>query len=128
MRLLTASIICLILVGCISGIKPEQLQGRWNYVRVEKPDSPSDSVTRAELEDKKPYIELKPDGKLQIIWGGQVLSHGTYELQGKNIQFTEALPDGKKRKFPFYIQDMTGKKMVFETVGADASRVTALKQ
>jgi hypothetical protein len=66
------------LSACKMGVKPENLRGKWKYVKVFKPEaSPPDSVSTMELEEMKPYIEFTGDDKLQIIWGGEVLSKGT---------------------------------------------------
>jgi uncharacterized membrane protein len=61
------------------------------------------------------------------MWGGKVLSHGKFKTDGKNIRYTETLPDGKTREFPFWVMKLTDKEIVFETMGADGSRVTAVR-
>jgi hypothetical protein len=116
------------LSACKMGVKPENLRGKWKYVKVFKPEaSPPDSVSTMELEEMKPYIEFTGDDKLQIIWGGEVLSKGTYKINGDNLNFTEVFADGTKRSFPFYVSKITDKEIIFETVGEDGSRVTAVK-
>jgi hypothetical protein len=115
--------------ACTNGIKPEQLYGKWKYVKVGVPDSsPPDTVTTAELEENKPFIAILPDGNLTITWGGKVLSHGTYKISGKNINYHEILPGGKSRDFPFFVSELSDKRITFETTGQDASRVTAVKE
>lgn len=131
MKLGTLYLFAIILLAssCTAGLNKDQLYGKWKYVKVGVPDSsPPDTVTTAELEEKKPNIEIKPDGNLTITWGGKVLSHGTYKLSGKNINYHEALPDGKFRDFPFYVLELTDKQITFETTGEDHSRVTAVKE
>jgi len=63
-----------------------------------------------------------------MMWGGKVLSHGTYKIDQGNISYTEVLPDGKTRTFPFWIKKLTDKEIVFETKEDDAVRVTARKE
>ncbi|RCH56604.1 hypothetical protein DJ568_01725 [Mucilaginibacter hurinus] len=121
-------IIILLFSACKSSIKPEALYGRWNYIKVFKPEAnPVDSVSRSELEIEKPYIEFGKDNKLLIIWGGKVLSHGTFTTDGDNIHFTEKLEGNQTRTFPFYVSQLTEKIIVFETLGVDGSRVMAVK-
>ncbi|QQL50064.1 lipocalin family protein [Mucilaginibacter ginkgonis] len=122
----------LVLVGtlqsCTGGINQATLTGKWNYVKVGVPNSsPPDTVTRAELEENKPYIEFKADNNFTITWGGKTLSHGRYAISGKNLKINEDLGNGKHRDFQFYVSDLTAKSITFETVGAGGSRVTAIK-
>lgn len=128
-NLLIAAACALLFTACTGGLSKEQITGKWKYIRVGVPDSsPPDTVTTAELEENKPYIEFKSDDQFEIIWGGKVLSHGSYKLSGKNINVKEILPDGKSREFPFYVTEIAGKKITFETTCTDASRVTAVKE
>lgn len=121
--------VTLLASACTAALNTDQLYGKWKYVKVGVPDSsPPDTTTRAELEEQKPSIEIKPDGNLTIFWGGKVLSHGTYNLSGKNINYHEALPGGKFRDFPFYVLELTDKQITFETTGEEHSRVTAVKE
>ncbi|WDF54495.1 lipocalin family protein [Mucilaginibacter sp. KACC 22063] len=128
-NMLIVAFAILMFSACTGALSQEQLVGKWNYVKVGVPNSsPPDTVTRAELEENKPYIVFKQDNTFSITWGGKTLSHGTYQLSGKNINVKEALPDGKTRDFPFYVSEISGKKITFETTGADGSRVTAVKE
>jgi hypothetical protein len=121
-------ILMFVLYSCSSTIKPELLYGKWIYIKVSNPNSdPPDSVSRSEIADKKPYIEINKDARLTIVWGGAVLSHGTYVIEGNNIQYTEALGGGKTRKFPFWVKRLTASQLVFETTGADGTHVEAQK-
>ncbi|MEO6150712.1 MAG: hypothetical protein ABIN95_06650 [Mucilaginibacter sp.] len=118
----------LMLPSCKSSIKPESLYGKWNYIKVFKPEAnPVDSVSRLELSEMKPYIEFSKGNKLQIMWGGELLSHGSFETNGNNIHYTELLEGGQTRKFSFYVSKLTDKEIIFETVGDDGSRVAAVK-
>ncbi len=62
------------------------------------------------------------------MWGGKVLSHGKFSIAGHNINYTESLPDGTTRQFPFWVSKLTDKDLVFETTGVDGSRVTAVRE
>ncbi|RKR83873.1 hypothetical protein BDD43_4088 [Mucilaginibacter gracilis] len=128
-------LICLIvlsvaLAACKHQIDAKMLVGKWNYTKVENPYSanPPDTVSAQQLADKKPSISLSPKGELLMIWGGKVLSHGTYKLVEGSISYTEQLPDGKTRIFPFWIKELTDKQIIFETREDDAVRVTAKKE
>ena len=118
----------LVFSACKSSIKPDALYGRWNYIKVFKPEAnPVDSVSNLELQEMKPYIEFSEGNKLVIMWGGELLSHGTFTTEGNNIHYTEILQDGQKHVFPFYVSKLTDKEIIFETVGKDGSRVTAVR-
>jgi len=121
---------CILLIAaCKPYIDQNKLYGRWHYVKVEKAhvDLP-DTVSRAELEDAKPYIEFSNNGNLTIMWSGKILSHGKYRIDGKNIVYTESLPDGKTRTFPYFVTQFTDKEITFETTDEDGSRVVAVKE
>lgn len=116
--------------SCKPALKPESLVGKWNYIKVENPYSPNppDTVSAQELADKHPYIRFSQNGVLLMMWGGRVLSHGTYKLENGNINYTEQMPDGKTRTFPFWIKKLTDTEIIFETKEDDAIRVTARKE
>ena len=123
------NIVCLvlILVSCKSAIKPGDLFGKWKYTKVEHPKAdPPDSLSASEVQAEAPYIQFS-NNDLVIMWSGKVLSHGTYVIDGENIRYTEYLPEGGKRQFPFWISKFDGSNLVFETTGAEGSRVTAVK-
>lgn len=118
----------LFFAACKSSINPEDLYGKWKYIKVENPDAnPPDSVSSSDLQAQAPYIQFTKNNDLVIMWGGKVLSHGKFKTDGKNIRYTETLPDGKTREFPFWVMKLTDKEIVFETMGADGSRVTAVR-
>ena len=122
-------LIAIVLSACTGSIKVGMLYGKWNYVKVGVPNSsPPDTVTKAELEVNKPFINFSKNGQFNIIWGGKILSHGTYELSGSNIKVRENLSGGKTRDFQFYVSDLTNRSITFETTGQGGSRVTALKE
>lgn len=128
-------VICIVIfsiafASCKRAIAPKMLIGKWNYVKVENPYSPNppDTVSAKELAEKAPYIRLSENGVLLMMWDGKVLSHGTYKLTDGNISYTEQLPDGKTRTFPFWIKELTDKEIIFETKEDDAIRVTAKKE
>jgi hypothetical protein len=127
--LIITATITLFTAACTGTLDTQLLYGKWKYVKVGVPNSsPPDTVTTAELQGSKPYIEIKPDGKFDIIWGGKMLSHGTYKISGKNLNVHEILPDGTSRDFPFYVSSLSDKQITFETLDKDGSRVTAVKE
>jgi hypothetical protein len=121
-------ILLIFLTACKPGLSPERLYGKWNYIRVEKPASPSDSVTRFDIAEQKPAIVFNKNNTLQIYWGGKVLSHGKFTINSLDIKYKEDLGEGKTRDFPFSVTELTDKKIIFETLGEDGSRVTAVKE
>lgn len=115
--------------ACKHSIKPEALYGNWKYIKVDKPrGDAADTVSAMDLEEQKPEISFSTKNELVIQWGGKVLSHGTFVLAGDNINYTEQLPDGKTRTFPFWVSRLDDKNIIFETLDKDGSRVTAVKK
>ena len=122
-------ILSLLMAACKPAIKPAELYGKWKYTRVEHPNAdPPDSLTSAVLASQSPSIEFLNNNKYLINWGGKVLSHGSFTLDGMNIRIKEVMADGTTREFPFYVSELTDKEIVFDTKGEDGSKVTALKQ
>jgi hypothetical protein len=114
--------------ACKSSVSPQDLYGKWKYKRVRNPNAnPPDSVGNMTLFEQKPYIEFTQKDSLLIYWDNKVLSHGTFVIDGSNIQYTEIIPGGV-RKFPFYIERFDGKQLIFSTKGTDGSEVTAVKE
>lgn len=120
--------IALLFAACKSSIQSQKLYGKWNYTRVEKPASPSDSLKSYEIDEQKPYILFNKDNTLQIFWGGKLLSHGRFTTSGQDIKYREVLPNSKLRDFPFSVNELSDKKIIFETLGEDGSRVTAVRE
>ncbi len=119
---------CAIFAGCKHAVTATDLYGKWNYTRLEHPkQSPPGVMPTAELREQAPYIEFTKDS-LRMVWGGQLLSHGTFTVDGTNINYKEILAEGSTRSFPFYISSFKDKTMVFETMGDDASKVTVVKE
>ncbi|TFF33448.1 hypothetical protein [Mucilaginibacter psychrotolerans] len=121
-------LISVLFAACKPGLSPERLYGKWNYTRVEKPASPGDSITRFVIADEKPFIVFNKDNTLLIYWGGKVLSQGKFTTAGMDIKYREDLGDGKTRDFPFAVNELSDKKIIFETLGVDGSRVTAVRE
>ena len=116
-------------LGCKSSVSPEQLYGKWNYIKLENPNAnPPSSEPDWKLKMEKPYMEFSKNNDLVMYWNGAILAHGKFRTDGDKIQFNQVLDDGQKREFPFYVLELTDKQIVFETRGEDASRVTAAKQ
>ena len=122
-------ILSLLMAACNPSIKPAGLYGTWKYTRVEHPNAdPPDSLTSEVLASQSPSIEFLNNNQYLINWGGKVLSHGSFTVDGMNIRIKETLADGTKREFPFYVSELTDKEIVFDTKGEDGSKVTAVKQ
>src|ERR1700743_682466 len=93
-------VICL--AACKSSISPDELYGKWKYAHVEHPrGGPTDMLTADELKTNNASIEFSRNNQYVINWGGKALSHGSFKVDGMNIQLTESLPDGSTRQFPF---------------------------
>jgi hypothetical protein len=119
----------IVLVACKLSIKPSNLYGKWKYVKIENLDIRSTtSVTPEELESESPYIQFSKNDSALIWWGGKVLTHGSYRIDGDQIMFKEILPGGKTREFPFIVSKLDEKNIIFETTGDDAAKVTAVKE
>jgi len=115
--------------SCQSAIKPDILYGKWKYVKIENTSVRSTSnVTSEQLEAETPYIQFSKNDSLLIWWGGKVLSHGSYKIDGDKILVKEILADGKTREFPFIVSKLDDKNLIFETTGDDGARVTAVKE
>jgi hypothetical protein len=122
------AVILLFITACKPSVSVTTLTGKWKYVKVEHPNaSPPDTMKKADLDEVAPYIQFTPEMKFLIVWGGKFLSHGTFTLDGGNMNITEALPDGKTRSYVFTVSELTENKIVFETIGVDGSKVTALR-
>jgi hypothetical protein len=123
---LIAGILC---TACGPSLKPDNLYGKWNYTRLENPgDNPPSTEPDWKLKMDKPSIEFSKNNELTIWWAGKILSHGTFSIDGKNIRYKQMLADGRTNEFPFYVTKFTGKEMVFETLGKQGTRVTAVKE
>lgn len=119
----------LALAACSNSVNQEKLVGRWDYVKIENLNTQSeDSTTVSDLKEAKPYIQFSRANKLQIFWGGKLLSSGNYRIDGKMLRYTEDLPDGAKREFPFLVKDLSDREIVFETMSKEGTRVTAIKK
>lgn len=124
-----ATITLFLFSSCGATVKPENLYGKWTYIKVQNLNtSPPDSVSSQDLAMQAPYIQFSKNNGLVIMWGGKMLSHGKFRTEGRNIQYTESLADGKIRTFPFWVSKLTDKDLVFETKGINGSRVTAVRE
>ena len=126
---LVSLVICAFLTACKSPLKPGNLYGKWKYIKIENTDiRATTNVTSEQLEAESPYIQFSKNDSLLIWWGGKVLSHGSYKIDGDKIQVKEILADGKTREFPFIVSKLDDKNLVFETTGDDGAKVTAIKE
>jgi hypothetical protein len=115
--------------SCQNTIKPEALYGKWKYIKIENNSvSNTNIVTSEQLESEEPYISFSKNDSLLIWWGGKVLSHGSYKIEGDNIRFKEILANGKIREFPFIVSKLDDKNLVFATNGDDGAKVTTVKE
>ena len=121
------AIIFLVSTSCSNTIKPEELYGRWNYVKVDN-TNPQDTLPDGELELQSPAIIFNDKQDLIIEWGGKKLSSGKFRMEGKMIRYTEDLPGGQKREFPFLIKSLNNNELVFQTMEQNFTTVTALKE
>lgn len=128
MRVLTFAVILFsLLSGCSNSIKPEELYGRWNYIKVTN-SKPEESLTAAELSAQAPAITFSKDQRLVIEWGGKPLSYGKFRMEGPMIRYTETLEGNRTREFPFLITKLTEHELVFQTMEQEFTTVTAKKQ
>jgi hypothetical protein len=127
-KFIAGVILLSLLTSCQLSIKPEVLYGKWKYVKIENNSVANPThVTPEQLQSEEPYIKFTKDS-LMIWWGGQVLTHGTYKIEGDKIQFKEIQAGGKIREFPFIVSKLDDKNLIFSTQGDDGSRVTAVKE
>ena len=118
----------LFLISCNQSIDSEKLYGKWKYLKVENPNhNPPDSLTAREIAEQSPFIEFSKTGDLSIIWDGKALSNGKFRIEGNLIRYTESLPGGTKREFPFLVSELSDQDLIFETMQEDGTRVTAKK-
>lgn len=121
-------LICLVVSSsCSDAVKPEDLYGRWNYTKVDNLN-PQDTLPDGELELQAPAIIFNDKQDLIIEWGGKKLSSGKFKIEGKMIRYTEDLPGGQKREFPFLIKSLDEMQLVFQTMEQSATTVTARKE
>ena len=119
----------LFLAACSGSLNQEKLLGKWDYIKIDNLNSRSeDSTTVADLKAARPYIQFSRPNKLQIFWEGKLLSTGHYRIDGKMLRYTEMLPDGAKRDFPFLVKELSKEQIVFETMTNESTRVTARKR
>jgi hypothetical protein len=114
--------------SCNQSVKPEQLFGTWRYTKVDYPNQkPAAGMSNAELRSANPSIVFSKNMELKIIWGGKLLSSGTFRMDGKMIRYKENLQNGATREFPFLVEKISSEQLIFSTMEQDASRITAQK-
>jgi len=124
---LSAILISLSIASCKSSISPDELYGKWNYVKVEQPSEDPPVTDSAELRKQTASIEFFKNNDYAINWGGKVLSHGHFTTSGRNIMIKEVLADNSTREFPFWVTELSDNRIVFNTKGENRSIVTAAK-
>lgn len=116
----------LMALSCTPSVKQEDLYGTWKYTKVENPNQGTPNATSEdELKENDPSISFSASDSLKMIWGGKVLSRGTFKLEYPTIAYKEQLPGGTTRNIRFLIKKFANDEIVFETMEADAVRVTA---
>lgn len=125
--LYTLSLFLLVLAACKPSVTPEALYGKWKYTGLEsKKDNPTTVQYKLKLE--QPTVEFTKKDSLIMVWGGEVLAHGKFRIDGNKILFNQELGGGKKYEFPFFVNELSDKQIVFETKGEDATKVTAVRE
>lgn len=124
---LFSCLLCLFLVSCRHKLNPDELYGKWNYVKVESLTNPEENLSDAEVKVESPSIEFSKNGELTIIWGRRVLSKGKFTLENEIIRYVEELPGGATRPIPFLIKQLSGNQLIFETMDREGTRITAIK-
>lgn len=119
-----------LITACKHSINANLLYGDWKYIKIDHPkgDDMTDTIPGDTLKAAAPYIRFTNKNQLYINWGGKILSHGTYTTKGDNINYTEQMPDGKTRTFPFWVSHLDTKTIIFETLDNNGARVTAIKK
>ena len=121
-------IIACLLSNCSYFTDDKQLIGEWKYVNVKNLHTdPREDISKEELRLLSPSIIFSKNGDLKIIWDHKLLSNGKYKLDGNMIRYTENLPDGKVREFPFLIVKINATELKFQTMVQDATIVDAIK-
>ena len=114
--------------SCTKSVKPEELYGEWQYIKVESPrQNPPYIMPEEEVQAENPSIRFSKTYDLVIMWGGKRLSHGKFRMEDRMIRYKENLEDGTTREFPFLIKEITDDKLVFETMSQDLTRITAIR-
>ncbi|PRY53568.1 hypothetical protein B0I27_10333 [Arcticibacter pallidicorallinus] len=123
---LSIFILLVVSTACNPAVNDEDLYGVWQYVKVENPNQGSVTPDE-ELKENNPSIRFSKGKKLEMIWGGRALSEGTYHIEYPVINYEENLKEQGSRKIKFLIKKLEDGVLVFQTMEADAVRVTARK-
>lgn len=115
-----------LLSACSGSVNDEDLHGVWEYIRVENPNQGTVTPDE-EIQENAPSIRFTEDSRLEMIWGGKILSQGTYRVTFPVIVYQEDLGKEGKREIKFLIKKFEDDVLVFQTTEADAVRVTARK-
>lgn len=112
--------------GCTPSVEDKDVYGVWQYIKVENPNQ-GEVTPDEELKENTPSIQFSEGNRLEMIWGGKVLSKGTYHIEYPVINYEENLQENGSRKIKFLIKKLEDDILVFQTMEADAVRVTARK-
>lgn len=120
------SFLAVLLNGCSYFTSEKDIIGEWKYIEIKNlHGDPRDEISTEELKNLSPSIIFSKQGDLKIMWDNKLLSNGKYVLEGNIIRFTENLPEGKTRQFPFLIVEINNHTLKFQTMVQDATIVTA---
>ncbi|MDB5013734.1 MAG: hypothetical protein JWQ25_1936 [Daejeonella sp.] len=128
MKLYIITLLSLLMLcnGCNYFTSEKDILGEWKYIDIKNlHGDPKDEISSEELKNLSPSIIFSSQGDLKIMWDNKLLSSGKYVLEGNIIRFTENLPEGKTRQFPFLILDIDDHTLKFQTMVQDATTVTA---
>jgi len=101
-------LLLLFLASCKPAIKPEDLYGKWKYIKIEMPTAPQDTIL------VKSYL--------------LATFHGSFTIDKYNINVSGHYNDGSATKLLFWVMKLTNKEIVFKILGERPWVVTAIKQ
>ncbi|HEY0896561.1 MAG TPA: hypothetical protein VGE15_08445 [Sphingobacteriaceae bacterium] len=114
--------------ACSSAVDPEELYGSWKYVKVVTPSAPEEDLDAEALAAESASIMFTRSDSLIIWWGGKRLSRGKFRMEGNLIRYREDLEGGTTREFPFRVNSLNDRKLVFQTMSQQGTIVTAVRQ
>lgn len=126
--LLSFILVLLMFPACRPGVDPEDLYGSWKYVKVVSPSAPAEDLDADLLAAESASISFTRPDSLVIWWGGRKLSRGKFRTEGNLIRYTETLEGGTTREFPFKVNRLTDRELVFQTMSEGGTIVTAIRE
>ncbi len=114
--------------ACSSSVDPEELYGSWKYVKVVTPSAPEEDLDAEALAAESASITFTRSDSLIIWWGGKRLSKGKFRIEGNLIRYQEDLEGGTTREFPFRVNSLGDRELVFQTMSQQGTIVTAVRK